>query len=65
MFYTHNLRNFKCYSQVEKYIIDTNINSKIKIPVYDNQTFIYIESKNKVNPTLKATIDIICYRNYY
>ena len=38
-------------------IIDTEITSKLKIPTYDGKTYIYVDSENGINPTLKVTID--------
>lgn len=38
-------------------LIETNIISKLKIPTYDDKTYIYVESENGINPTLKVTVD--------
>lgn len=38
-------------------IIDCNIFSKFNIQSYNNNTYIYALSLNKINPTLKVTID--------
>lgn len=38
-------------------IISTNLTSKLIIPTYEDRTYIYAETKNGVNPTLKVTVD--------
>ena len=45
------------YPLLNTQIIETNITQPIKIPTYDEKTYIYIDSKNNINPTLKVTID--------
>ena len=40
-------------------LIETNITSKIKIPTYDKKTHLYVETENRINPTLKVTVDRI------
>ena len=37
--------------------IETNITSKLKIPTYNGKTYIYANSENNINPTLKVVVD--------
>ena len=45
------------YKSASPELIETNITSKLKIPTYDEKTYIYIDSENNINPTLKVTVD--------
>ena len=44
-------------SLVMPQLIETNITSKLKIPTYNEKTYIYVDSENNINPTLKVTVD--------
>ena len=38
-------------------IIETNITSKFKMPTYDEVTYVFAQTENNINPSLKVTVD--------
>ena len=69
MYYYQNLNDFKnwlrdnqttvWYQLKNPKIIETKITSKLKIPTYDGETHIYMDSENGINSTLKVTVDML------
>ena len=52
-----NKYNFVSHMIINPKLIETNMTSKIKLPIYDEKTHIYVNSENGINPTLKVTVD--------
>ena len=48
---------FVYYAFKTSQLIDTNIISKLKIPTYNEKTYIYTSVENNVNPKLKVIVD--------